>query len=131
MSTPTIFRDNPYDLAGMADFPHDEEALTPALRRIASWLSQETLVADDDLYTTVLYAFLRVGQLDYRDGTFWEFLASRLGCPVDPIQQRRLGEWFRDGLRRFEYHVPADGLTNVTPILVHAGVPRSSVLGLV
>jgi hypothetical protein len=82
---------------------------------------------------STVFALIKVAQVDYDDGTFWPHLGNRLGLTLDQRRQSELGEWFRKGLKLFGYYVPdrACGLSYLTPILIHAGIPRSSLPGLV
>ncbi|MGO9470437.1 MAG: hypothetical protein ACLQVF_40605, partial [Isosphaeraceae bacterium] len=82
----------------------------------------------------VMFVLLRVAQSDYQEGSYWPHLSDRLDLDIlSPQEQSRLGRWFRKGLRRFNYFVPIPKKAhrNLTPILVHAGVPRGSLEGLV
>lgn len=127
------FRENPYDLAGFADLPEDDRSLKFALHDVLNWLWSDG-PPSDGLLAKLLFVLLRVARDDYRDGVFWPHVTAHLGLgPPSGPDQAWLGDWFRRGLARFGYIVPdaSRGQTNLTPILVHAGVPRGSLDGLV
>lgn len=132
-----FFRDNPSDVAGMANVPDtgSSDVLQACTRFAADMLECDAIqpkgFLDDESLARVMFVLLRIAQLDYDDGTFWPFVANRLGIPVHQKCQDRFGEWFRKGLTRFHYQVFPDdqGQSNLTPILMHT-VPRKSLRGL-
>ena len=127
-----ILHNNPFELAGMAELPEDPEILKQSLFRLRTWLCTSGSLNDEQLAET-LFVLIKVAQEDYDDGTFWPHLGKRLGLTLDQPRQSKLGEWFRIGLKLCGYYVPdrACGLPYLTPILIHAGIPRSSLPGLV
>ncbi len=127
------FRDNPYELAGLAELPEDDEALKSSLADLRNWIMSHRVLSTEAL-AGVMFVLLRVAQSDYQEGSYWPHLSDRLDLDIlSPQEQSRLGRWFRKGLRRFNYFVPIPKKAhrNLTPILVHAGVPRGSLEGLV
>ena len=68
-----------------------------------------------------------MGTTGYREGDYWSSVQESLEVELDANRQRRWGQLFLDFLRahdlpRFEIE---GGLTYVTPILSHGGVPDS------
>jgi hypothetical protein len=127
------FTENPYELAGLADLPEDDEALKASLAFLRNWIEARSLLSTEEL-ALVMFVLVRVAQSDYQEGSYWPHLSERLGLAnLSPQEQGRLGDWFRKGLRRFNYFVPTikKAQRNLTPILVHAGIPRGSMEGLV
>jgi hypothetical protein len=122
------FRENEFDIAGLADLPDDRRRLDAVLRRIGRYVVVDGFM-DDEKLAEVLFCLIRVAQEDYHEGNFWGRLSERLGRDLNPKEQERLGDWFQRGLKRLEYPVPVDhgGLKWLTPILVHAGTPRCSI----
>ncbi len=127
------FRDNPWDIAGVADLPEDEAALNGSLRRVGAWVQSDGILSEERL-GEIMFVLIKVAQEEYGEGGYWPKLRERLGAErLDQRQQEQLGEWFQRGLRLCGYAVPQPrkALVYLTPILMHAGIPRSSQPGLV
>lgn len=123
------FRENEFDLAGLADLPLLGQAeFDKLLHRIHDYAFYDRFV-DDEKLAEVLYALLRLAQDEYEEGNFWGRLGDRLGRAVDGRVQGCLGDLFQRALKRFGYPVPRchRGHAWLTPILMHAGVPRTSI----
>jgi len=77
---------------------------------------------------TCLACFLVwMGIVGYRDGDYWSAVRESTGLVEDPNWERKWGQIFLDLLKindlpRFEIE---GGLTYVTPILAHGGIPNS------
>jgi hypothetical protein len=126
------FRENAFDIAGLADLPEDPDTLQQALVRVRTWLKASgDLPATDQNLADILFALIRVAQEEYNGAYFPHFEQRLNAVELTSARQSQLGGWFRAGLSRFDYFVPREGLSNVTPIVFHAGVPRYSVRGLV
>jgi hypothetical protein len=127
-----ILRQNPFELAGMAELPEDPEVLSHSASKLRGWICTPGCLNDEQL-AEALFVMIKVAQDDYDEGTYWPHLASRLGVNLDQPRQSKLGAWFRRGLRRCGYHIAraSEGLFNLTPILIHAGIPRSAAPGMV
>ncbi len=128
------FFDNPYEFAGLADLPEDDEFLKQTFIDLRNWLGCRTLLSTEEELAEVMFALIRVAQSDYEDGSYWPCVKERLGLvSLVPQDQERLGDWFRRGLNRFNYFVPKPKKSqkHLTPILIHAGVPRGSLEGLI
>ena len=127
------FRENEFDLAGLANLPLiDGRQFDEVLRRVHQYAADDVFMNDEKL-AEVLYALIRLAQEDYQHGNLWGQLSDRIDQPVDQKLQERLGDWFQRALKRLGYPVPEDhgGLTWLTPILMHAGVPKASIPRLV
>ncbi len=124
--------DNPFSIAGLADWPDDDGQLfDDCIRQLAETIRRKCRVPP--LPATIIYAMVRVAQEDYggEDRGYWPALRAHLKIDLDIPQQQLLGEWFRDSLRCFGYTVKVPGLTNLGPIIWHAGCPRNHLAHLI
>jgi hypothetical protein len=133
---------NPFDIAGLAEFQMDEAMLTRCFLTIQSILRQQRSPRRTDRIrlAQVLYALVSVAREDYASQghqELWPFLFRRIGNSSEgnvvqssnQQDQRLIGEWFRTALEEFGYSVPKGGQTNIGPIVFHSGIPRSSLPG--
>ncbi len=134
---PTFYQrlvDNELDIAGLADLPDDEATLWRSLAIVRDWLDRAAILSNAEV-AEVVFVVLRVAQEEYDEKRYWPKLEERLrhrpGWTLDEAKRNRLIEWFRRGLRLCNYDVPSQGLARLTPILMHAGIPKSSQPGLV
>lgn len=143
----SALRENEFDIVGLAEFTPDEETLTRCLQTIYRVVANELNPAelDEVQLAHVLIGMVSVAQEDYAsDGRqeYWPFLAERIvhATFADPSrcrseeflggpEQRRLGQAFREALDEFDYGIPNDGNVNISPIVFHAGIPKSSLAG--
>ena len=71
------------------------------------------------------------GQVDYDEGTFWPFLGKRMGGTLEQKHIQDVTEAWSNGLNRFglsRFELP---LKYVGEILMHGGIPQSSIGSLV
>lgn len=118
---------NPFLIAGLSDWPHDEGELSAACyERLTQAIHSENKLPPPD--SIVLYGMIKVAQEEYGgdEGGYWPHLEQRLGIgkPLLTSQHSVLGEWFRDALKRLGYPYLELGQKNLGPILWHAGCPR-------
>jgi hypothetical protein len=141
------FQTNDLDIAGLADLPGEEEALQRGLGNVFTWVDNKKKLGHDNDFAELMFVLIKVAQEDYaRDGKpkYWPYLSQRLAdahwhatpwhdWKLSEEQNHYLSENFSEGLRHFGYSDPPQHKSWVylTPILFHAGVPRSSLPGLV
>jgi len=143
-------RDNEFDIVGLADFVPDEATVDRCLRSLYSIIRnhREPEFSDSTLLAHVLLGMVTVARQDYAsDGKqeYWPFLFGRIRRAVfaDPEQfmsevfsgqknQGLLGEWFRTALEEFDYGLPHDdkAQANIFPVIFHAGIPATSLSGV-
>jgi len=143
------FRENEFDIAGLAGLPDDPLILDDCLRLLFEVVNRdkdESKATDLDL-AKALHAFLSVAQKDYAtDGwsEFWPFLfehirtaryAPNSRCPKSvpggPQKQRLLGSWARHALDAFDYTIPRTRQSNIGPIVYHCGLPNVAINPLI
>lgn len=143
------FEKNEFDLAGLADLANDDHTVDLALHALHLILLNETEPrrSNRSRLARVLLAMTAVARDDYAGSghqEYWPFLFDRIAKVeygnVDSRDfarlrtqphQSLLGRWFRFALEDFGYTSPEEGQTYVTPIVFHAGIPRTSLTGVV
>ncbi len=139
---------NEFDIAGLADFFAEQKCIDQCLRQLYQIIkrNREPNVADKTLLAQVLVGMLYVARNDYAadcQSEYWPFLFGRIreAAFADPEKfwddalsggqyQSLLGRWFLAALEVFGYSVPSEGQKYVGPIVFHAGMPCSSLPGV-
>ena len=90
-------------------------------------ISEGTRFLERQAPTSLACFLVGMGIVGYRDGDYWSAVRESTGLVDDPNWKRRWGRIFLDFLKtndlpRFEIE---GGLTYVTPILAHGGIPNS------
>ena len=117
------------DLLGqIALSPEDLDHLGTLIRqRISPNISEGTRFLGREAPTCLTCFLVWTGIVGYRDGDYWSAVRESTGLVEDPNWERRWGQIFLDFLEtndlpRFDIE---GGLTYVTPILTHGGIPNS------
>ena len=108
--------------------PEDLDHLgTLICQTISPDISKGTRFLELEAPTCLACFLVWMGIVGYRDGDYWSAVRESTGLVEDPNWERRWGQIFLDFLKandlpRFEIE---GGLTYVTPILAHGGIPSS------
>lgn len=118
-------RANPTAVAGLSAFDDRPDDLRVALGALAGCVRGSRWTKENDAAAT-LYAMVRVAQQEYGggDGGYWPHLGRRMGTTLGATDHRWLGDQFRFALGVFGFPTNLPGLTNLGPILWHAGWSR-------
>jgi hypothetical protein len=128
------FRAREYEIAGLA--VRDPGRPTECLENLRYWVSTSTgELSTDAHFAQLLCALFWAAREHYAENgrkEFWPGLEEALGRPLSAAQRHRVGEWYLDALRHFDYQEPpSDGTQDyVNRIVFHAGLPDASVPGL-
>jgi len=117
------------DLLGQTALsPEDLDHLGTLIRqRISPNISEGTRFLGREAPTCLTCFLVWTGIVGYRDGDYWSAVRESTGLVEGPNWERRWGQIFLDFLEtndlpRFDIE---GGLTYVTPILTHGGIPNS------
>lgn len=117
------------DLLGqIALSPEDLDLLGILIRqRISPNISEGTRFLERQAPTCLACFLVWTGIVGYQDGDYWSAVRESTGLVEDPNWERRWGRIFLDFLEtndlpRFDIE---GGLTYVTPLLTHGGIPNS------
>jgi len=108
--------------------PEDLDHLGTLIRQaISPDISRGTRFLERKVPTCLACFLVWMGIVGYRDGDYWSVVRESTGLVEDPNWERKWGRLFlnfleTNDLPRFEIE---GGLTYVTPILAHGGIPNS------
>jgi len=108
--------------------PEDLDHLGALIHQaIALDISEGTRFLEREAPTCLACFLVWMGIVGYRDGDYWSAVRESTGLVEDPNWERKWGRIFLNFLKtndlpRFEIE---GGLTYVTPILAHGGIPNS------
>lgn len=115
-------------LGQIALSPEDLDHLGTLIRRtISSDISQGTRFLEREAPTCLACFLVWVGIVGYRDGDYWSAVWESTGLAEDPNWERKWGKVFLAFLKANDLPLLdiEGGLTYVTPILAHGGIPNS------
>jgi len=141
------FDENEFDVAGLAQFSLDADAVVEALRELYFILRNDSRPrrSNRTRLARVLFAMTSVARDHYADSghqEYWPYLFDRIEQVIlqdrarfaavslgGQQDQSLLGQWFRLALEEYGYTIPDEGQTYVGPIVFHAGIPKASLPG--
>ncbi len=120
------FRDNDWDIAGLADLP-DDACLADTLQQVNDLLDRPPGRLSEDALAAVLFVLLRVAQDDFSGEGYWPEVFRRLHRGRSQAEETSLGQWFFAALDQYDYRYEDQPgpFRYVREIEFHAGLPRT------